>query len=1127
MSEVENSILNLLGNQTEPVTYSYINAVLPKWSFEEISKSLDELRQRDLVHVGIEGVSLKHATPLDSLTPALPNHAAETEAHSDSRDLEWDILIGEDSSKAPEQYAQMSERELRDLVATLENRPSLLEYSDEPTIGTEPVSSYGCTQSLDILPDCQKEYAPIHMHDSPDSLDLSNRVKKALKKCGIHTIEKLISNLDVFFCTRGLGERSKWEVTELLKNGARIDLSVQTSEQIEAMHCLSKSAEYYFDAFGTLSVAKESGHKINSLPRHSTLHDLDEECLLLPIDVLNMGDAINRCFKRNGVRLIADLVLSSDEQLLKLHGIGMKKVSAARGALGSYFSLETGLTNAVAAESEISPTAYEDYLSEYSDRTVEVLDKCIMNLVADNIDVNPNAFMVSYLPLAQETIETSDGSLEAAVEVVLETISKSPSASAVFKSSLIAQLQRARSNELTERIEHPVAAPINPIWHDLLLEVISETDNCFFDEQTGCIKFKHPKLQEWIDGLPEREAKLVNLRLQGLTLDECGKQVEGITRERVRQILEKVLSQRPLLFEDSFRFIYMAYDINEAQFSIITGLDSKVANYIKQTSRQNERENRPLSKALSDDSVRDKTKDRIRAYLNNDFVFVDGERIHKDRKSILNYLIAKLTERSNATMHDLLDAYERFLNEHSLATKDLLFTTFHNFQEWTKRNIPEILSVKNGEKAFIRYYDASQHDFVKLQEFMMSGLFENIECSAALLFNHPQATELMQELDIRNEYELHFLARNYCSLPPSVVFGRMPTIVFGTGDRRRQVLEMIQEEGPIDAFTLSELYKEKYGVSKESFRGSYLNGFEAYKNHGVYSCSFEEMTADQLDSLASILTKDYQPMHLVKLQFKDRHPDVPDSFINKLNLERIGFRPSHGLIIRQELNESQVFQTLIDENSTFGVDTKGFFSEVLRHPAFERILKTNLNALKVVEYEKNKYIHLQKVIDALGGNASIQDFKDYVEQVVSFTEKGVPFTVFSLKRDGFSHPVEELIEEVGLGEKFLESLILTARVGGRVKSTSANDHDIFCKTSYRFSIVDLFEYVLTNKEKMNIDDLCALLYESYGIEFNEPHARSIIKRSDLYFDDALDMAFASPREYNEMVEQILSNITER
>lgn len=1128
MSELESALLELLEKQSVPVTYSYIDVVLPKWDFSDISKSIETLKQSGLISVGVEGVALaaceENLIESDNIIVE-DQHDNATVKYGTSVDyLPYDILIGDSQTARDDQYEQISEEELRGLIASIESGPNILEYSNEKTIGLTYDETEYPDEQLEPKEESGLEKVPLlHAGDSVDTLYVSNRVKNAIRKNGLTTIRELIASLGKILDSRGVGEKSKEELRSLLEvSVSKIGFDI-SEEQAEALKSISNNARYVFDAFGTLVMLYNPSNKASDRS-DSVAIESGSDMLALPIDVLEMGDAINRCFRRNGITTIEALVAKTDEQLLKLRGIGIHKVEVARSALESLY--ESGNTISIEAtknlsDSEIESQGYDDLLDSFDIRAVGLLDACALRLQEEGIDLFFPSFRVIYLPLAQMALESSDWNASDAKELIFEAISESAPAVEAFKTSFRGRLQSARAEELSSRTECRVRVPGSSIWRKHAIDVLHEFEDCAFDESTGLVKFQRTTLEEWLRGLSERDAELLALRLRGLTLEECGKRA-GITRERVRQVITGLLKQRPLLSEDSWRYLYTTYNISKSDFILITGSDAKVSNYLELTTKKKERQSLPLTASLSDERISEEVKSGVRSLLNKDFLFVDGERVHKDRKSIILYLVNKLTERSRITINDLHDAYSRFLEDHSLASSDLPFGKLHNFQEWTRRNVPEILSTRSGEGAYIRFYDASQYDYSKLKELFTSGLFSDIECSAALIYNHPLASEIIQELDIKDEYELHYIAKNYCDLPSTIVFSRMPTIVFGDGDRDKQILELIQENGPIDASSLASMYREKYGVAEGTFKGTYLKGFELYKSHGGYSCSFEEMSSDQLETLSGLLTGDYHPMPLIKMQFKDRYPNASTSLINKLNLEKVGYRPSYELLIRADLDEKKAFEDLIDNHVQFSPETDGFLAEVFKHPAFDSVLQIKVNALDVVEYEKDKFIHLDAVISAIDESATKEDFEDYVAKVLEATDKNEPFTVYSLNKSGFRHRVEGYANEVGFGDEFLESLISTARVGGRIKTTSASGRIVFCKTPFSFSVVDLFESTLSELKRADVEDLCMYLKERYGVAFSASLARSIIRRSELFFHEELDKVFESSEEYDRFVQEVLA-----
>lgn len=1185
MQDLENAIVKILEKQKSPVTFPFLEAVLKAAHFSNadfmtINKIVDGLVKNGTAKLGIEGIELISHVVVNEGTKKDENRKSEktvgqtkSSTISDDQncntvlgqehdlgsqspiteieeapsikndlvpqtdlvglidDLDEDILIGVTNEEAPsDKYEQISKEELEELIFSLSsNKPNIFSYSDEKTIGVHDEEN-STKDDVSCSNAREKQFSPLsplNFYDSPCSPHLSNRVKKALNRRKINTVGDLIRKLDSFIGEKGLGQKSVEELRGFIKASAQDCSILSTTSQVKALQALSNSIEYCFDPFGTLIHAKDSDLKNDNendrdvVQPHEYLN-LSE----LPLEALKMRETTTRCFRRNGITTVEDLVSTTDEQLLKLRGIGLVKIDEAHAALERLNAQSaSGSIDGLKAKDAVDPNAYDAYLKSFSDDAVRLSGECAADLKRSGLDIYTEAFIPVYLPLAQQAIEVSDGDLDAARELVVEAIAESPSAISAYKTSLKALLNHAKSQEKTEGRLCSLAIPENSIWKNHAMEVVQSIEGCRLDEKTGKVSFAHPSLNDWIDSLAERDAELLTLRLKGLTLEECGQKIGDITRERVRQIISKLLDKRPLLEEDVFLGFYMTYDIKCEQFPSVIGLDTIVCRYFEQVTSKKDRKGLPLSKALSDDSVSEEVKMKIRELLNKDFVFSDGERVHIDRRSIVLHLANKLTPNSGVTLNGLYDSYVRFLENYSIGQDGLLFSGFHAFQGWVNRNVPEILAIRNDVP--IRYYDVNQYDFHKLEEFVASGTFADMEISASLIFNHPDAVEIIQELDIRDEYELHYLLKNYCKTSSDIDFGRMPTITFGEGDRALQIRELIQEKGPIGVNELAELYNQKYGVAVDTFKGSYLHGFEIYKSHGVYSCSYEEMSEDQLTTLSSLLTKDYHPLPLIKLQFRDRCSDCSTSLINEKNLAEVGYRASHGLLIKKNLDEARVFEKLIDTNQTFGPDTEGFCIEVFKHEDFKKILQMRINALDIVEYEKDRYIHLDMLLEALAGKASKSDFEDYVESVLEFTKKEEPFTVYSLRKAGFAHPVETYVDEVGFDFRFLESLISTARVGGRIKSTSVKECSVFCKTPYIFSVADLFEHALTILKRIDTDELCAYFKDKYDVEFSATLARSIIKRSELVYNADIDMVFLDKDEYDRMVQEVLEERAER
>ena len=75
---------------------------------------------------------------------------------------------------------------------------------------------------------------------------------------------------------------------------------------------------------------------------------------------------------------------------------------------------------------------------------------------------------------------------------------------------------------------------------------------------------------------------------------------------------------------------------------------------------------------------------------------------------------------------------------------------------------------------------------------------------------------------------------------------------------------------------------------------------------------------------------------------------------------------------------------------------------------------------------------------------------------------------------------------------------------------------------YGYSAPVMMEQVISTVEAMDVDDLKYLLEDEYGITASTTLLRSIIKRSDLYFNETLDMVFDSEETYKRKAREWIS-----
>ena len=136
-------------------------------------------------------------------------------------------------------------------------------------------------------------------------------------------------------------------------------------------------------------------------------------------------------------------------------------------------------------------------------------------------------------------------------------------------------------------------------------------------------------------------------------------------------------------------------------------------------------------------------------------------------------------------------------------------------------------------------------------------------------------------------------------------------------------------------------------------------------------------------------------------------------------------------------------------------------------------------------------------------------------------QPGVPYTVHSLRKAGFKHKVDCLEDELGFGPFFYESLLSMGYVNSRLKKTRVGNCKVFCRMEGSYSGSLLVEWVVKSNPALELEELAGILADQFGIEIDVSRLRSLVKRSDCYYQEELDMVFGSIDEYGKKVQEWL------
>lgn len=240
---------------------------------------------------------------------------------------------------------------------------------------------------------------------------------------------------------------------------------------------------------------------------------------------------------------------------------------------------------------------------------------------------------------------------------------------------------------------------------------------------------------------------------------------------------------------------------------------------------------------------------------------------------------------------------------------------------------------------------------------------------------------------------------------------------------------------------------------------------------------------------------------LVRRRFAFEFPDEPPEALDR-GIESAGYYEDRGLLFREGSTPNDHFTRLLAEHPSFAKGDAGFENAVWQHPAFRHVLRQALSDYRVLVYEGDSYISFTRLHDVLG--ARMADIESYASSVSANAPEGEPFTVASLRAGGaVSHPLYGL----DMPDDFYEGLL---DAGGLLRSCTLAGTRVFVAGGEgRFSAADLIEWIVSQNEGIERDDLPRLLASDLGIKCPAPLLTTTVYNSDVYYDDIGDAYYSS------------------
>lgn len=596
--------------------------------------------------------------------------------------------------------------------------------------------------------------------------------------------------------------------------------------------------------------------------------------------------------------------------------------------------------------------------------------------------------------------------------------------------------------------------------------------------------------------IDDRTRRILQKRLNGDTLEVIGAAEDKLSRERVRQIVQKGFRnicdwnerQTSLRYfdEDYYRYLFSNYRFERDDAVAWFGIPAAVFSYLDMQDIKNG--SRPLADALSDHEIDAGLRLKIKNYLNRNRLWIDGVWVEKKRAD-LEEVVARKYCQDEVSFDEFKDLYNEFLRQHEIPDDGKLYYT-EDISATRKNRLTDSRFLLWKQGGMLRYYDIDSRDYSELFTELNLDDYENIEISALKLID--MYPEIMKKYDIRDQYELHNLLKKITNgnVYPGIQFGRMPMMTFGSADRSSQLLNLLIDHAPLSLEELYQFAREEYGYES----GAILwKDVVDYYHDGLFTVDQKVMPTARKEALQAALKDDFYYFHEIQEIYSQLFPDADPEEINSYNLRQMGFIIRSKYAVQHHSTLEAYFTHLLTSQEILDISvTRKRFSNI---QAFSQTLSRLKREFQIVEYEQNRFIHIRRLEKSGVTRASIQAFCD---AVWAYVPDGTYFNAASLRQDGFVSDLYDL----GFSDWFYDCLL---SADSRFSCCSVFGTIILCKGKTDVTIKDFESSLIRAAGEIDAYDLLTEMTAHYGCKITDRNDLVYkVRDTGIYYDRILD-----------------------
>lgn len=851
-----------------------------------------------------------------------------------------------------------------------------------------------------------------------ESLELSVRAINSLHHMGIYEVEQLLNTpIEKIVNQRNIGVKTITEIRDtmskiasgigdmLKRDGFKVDKNVYSEWQIEEL----------------------SNHSITEL---------------------NLSNRAMNVLTRIGCNTLDKLILMSEDDIMNLKGLGVKTCVEILNALKQWIKVNLFYVEEDEYVADISTEELDFYkeLAMQISPIVQIGWKQLRSIV-DEIE-------------SKEDIKGEFSRLAVSDDCISKVLNMSE-----FEHSLKNLFLRFVPHGIIRIEDMETVFSSLELMFDINILIRKYSDGTICTIRDKYCYLNRPHAMQYVlknySNLEYRNKEIILRRMQGENLQSIGDSY-SLSRERVRQILVKIVKSFPPVYEDYFREPYEYFKFSKEEFcTIFPSCGKEGYEYLAIKYKRGDE-----SIAFSGVSRYNRHNrlfcEKIKVYL--DEISVKEDKLVVSRTDMVYRVLMSNSDKS-MTIDEFIKEYYDYIERKNYPRERLIINkrTITNFL----RHAKHIVVDKNN---FVRYCKAEPQIIWNTIDFFQ---YKNLVVSAELIYRDYE--ELMEELDIRDGYELFYIIKSSLEYWDVSFFEincrRVPVIVMGNGNEGQQAIQLLKEISPIDLLSYYEAYEEKFGLRKESAQGNPVIArvLSNYYNEGIYAIDVPEIEENDIIPFTKVLqNKNFWFMDELEQEFAKLCICSSADAFNRAAFKCIGYCLNVGYAYSNKY--SSVTNYFNEEIFSINiVDLNNLDRRLINLPVFEStLLKKKLN-LEYIEVAP-------KVLMAMSE----------IERIYRITEQDIKTLqgwILNCKDKYFNaHSVWDKLKNDGLIEKLQNNEWMCTcifRQQEAVFSLPVAGGIILGKESSELNLGLICKWFVENNGKMSIHNLTTMLNDTF------------------------------------------------